>query len=207
VQFALTVPTLGNRIAQAIVKNALEPSWEARFEAHSYGFRPGRSCHDAIQQCWIRLNKHCRDEWILDADIKGAFDNISQKYILKAIGPVPGRQLIRRWLAAGYVENEQFFKTESGTGQGSVISPLLANIALDGMQRLVGNKFGFIRYADDFAVTAKSKEQLDRVKPAIEEWLAERGLALHPAMASTFWDSTSGRIKAHASPPLKRLRY
>lgn len=176
----LSIPTLGNRIAQAIVKNALEPSWETRFEAHSYGFRPGRSCHDAIHQCWIRLNKHCRDQWILDADIKGAFDNISQNYILEAIGPVPGRQLIRRWLAAGYVENEQFYQTESGTGQGAVISPLLANIALDGMQHLLGNKFGFIRYADDFAVTAKSKEQLDKVIPTIEEWLAERGLALHP---------------------------
>ena len=93
---------------------------------------------------------------------------------------MPGRQLIRRWLAAGYVENEQFHQTESGTGQGAVISPLLANIALDGMQRLLGNKLGFIRYADDFAVTAKSKEQLDKVKPAIEVWLEERGLTLHP---------------------------
>jgi RNA-directed DNA polymerase len=180
----LSIPTLGNRIAQAIIKNALEPSWEARFEAHSYGFRPGRSCHDAIQQCWNRLNKNCRDQWILDADIKGAFDNISQKYILDAIGPVPGRQLIKRWLAAGYVESERFHKTESGTGQGAVISPLLANIALDGMQLLLGNKFGFIRYADDFAVTAKSKEQLEKVKPTIEGWLAERGLALHPDKTS-----------------------
>jgi RNA-directed DNA polymerase len=86
----LGIPTIKNRVAQAVVKNALEPSWEARFESNSYGFRPGRSCHDAIKHIWQRLNKSHKDRWILDADIKGAFDNISHEYILKAIGLLAG---------------------------------------------------------------------------------------------------------------------
>jgi RNA-directed DNA polymerase len=90
----LGIPCMSERIAQAVVKNALEPSWEARFEAHSYGFRPGRSCHDAIQQSWLRL-QHGRDSWILSADIQGAFDHICRNYLLETIGNVPGRELIR----------------------------------------------------------------------------------------------------------------
>lgn len=175
----LGIPTIKNRVAQAIVKNALEPSWEARFEPHSYGFRPGRSCHDAIEQCWRRLNKNSLDRWVLDADIKGAFDNISHEYIVKAVGPVPGRELIKQWLKAGYVEAEILHETTSGVPQGGVISPLLANIALDGMQQLLKGKFGYIRYADDFVVTAKSKEQIEAIVPVLKEWLQQRGLVMH----------------------------
>lgn len=175
----LGIPTIKNRVTQAIVKNALEPSWEARFEAHSYGFRPGRSCHDAIEQCWRRLNQHSGDRWLLDADIKGAFDNISHEHIIKAIGPVPGRELIKQWLKAGYVEAEILHETTSGVPQGGVISPLLANVALDGMQQLLKSKFGFIRYADDFVVTAKSKEQIEAIVPLLKEWLQQRGLVMH----------------------------
>jgi RNA-directed DNA polymerase len=175
----LGIPTIKNRVTQAIVKNALEPSWEARFEAHSYGFRPGRSCHDAIEQCWRRLNQHSGDRWLLDADIKGAFDNISHEHIIKAIGPVPGRELIKQWLKAGYVEAEILHETTSGVPQGGVISPLLANVALDGMQQLLKGKFGFIRYADDFVVTAKSKEQIEAIVPLLKEWLQQRGLVMH----------------------------
>jgi RNA-directed DNA polymerase len=133
------------------VKNALEPSWEARFEPNYYGFRPGRSCHDAIQQCYRRLHSGCTHKWILDADVKAAFDKISHDFILEAIGKVPGRELIKQWLKAGYVEKEMFHATTSGVPQGGVISPLLSNIALDGMEKLCGSKFGFIRYADDCA--------------------------------------------------------
>ncbi len=135
-QRPLGIPTIKNRVAQAVVKNALEPSWEAKFEANSYGFRPGRSCHDAIKQCRGRLRKGT-DTWILDADIKGAFDNISHQYILDAIGYIPGRELIKQWLRAGYIEAEMFHSTEKGTPQGGNISPLLANIALDGMEELL----------------------------------------------------------------------
>ncbi|MCY7276649.1 MAG: reverse transcriptase N-terminal domain-containing protein, partial [Phormidesmis sp. CAN_BIN44] len=101
----LGIPALENRVAQTIVKNALEPSWEARVESHSYGFRPGRSCQDAIEQCYLRLRKGC-DTWILDADLKGAFDHLSHQFILDTIGQVPGRELIKQWLKAGYVEAE-----------------------------------------------------------------------------------------------------
>jgi RNA-directed DNA polymerase len=178
-QRPLGILTVKNRVAQAIVKNALEPRWEAQFEQHSYGFRPGRSAHDAIEQCFRRLNKHCGDIWILDADLKAAFDNISHDFILQRLGSIPARGLLKKWLQAGYVEAEMFHATARGVPQGGVISPLLANIAMDGMQALLGRKFGFIRYADDFVVTAKSREQLMAVVPTIEKFLAERGLCLN----------------------------
>ena len=199
----LSISTLKNRVAQAIVKNALEPSWEARFEAHSYGFRPGRSCQDAIKQCHSRLRKGV-DTWALDADIKGAFDNISHDYILDAIGLIPGRGLIKQWLKAGYIEAEVFYPTESGTAQGGIISPVLVNIALDGIEDLLSqfkkvkeyrnfnqktgryrtkrvwsNKYGFIRYADDIIVTAPSKEDIEAIKPILEDWLKQRGLTFN----------------------------
>ncbi len=175
----LGILTVKNRAAQAIVKNALEPSWEARFESHSYGFRPGRSAHDAIEQCWNRLKKVSKDRWVLDADIKGAFDNIDHDFILRKLGPTPARGLIKAWLKAGFVENETFLETQAGTQQGGVISPLLANIALDGLQEALPAKFGFIRYADDFVVTARSREDLISILPAIQVWLSARGLELN----------------------------
>jgi RNA-directed DNA polymerase len=198
----LGIPCLKDRIAQAMVKNALEPSWEARFEANSYGFRPGRSCHDALQQCHRRLCKGM-DTWVLDADIRGAFDNISHDYILQAIGAIPGRELIRQWLKAGYVESEIFHPTAQGTPQGGIISPLLANIALDGMEALLSQfqrtvtyprnrekstsplrktrqkQYGFIRYADDFIITARTRQEIEDIVPIISQWLSERGLALN----------------------------
>jgi RNA-directed DNA polymerase len=178
-QRPLGILTIKNRVAQAIVKSALEPSWEARFEPNSYGFRPGRSCHDAIEHCWIKLNRQGKDKWVLDADVKSAFDNISHEHILKRLGNIPGRELIKQWLKAGYVEADILHATASGVPQGGVVSPVIANIALDGLQQLLDGKLGFVRYADDFIVTAKSKEQIEAVVPAIEEWLAERGLMLN----------------------------
>ncbi|MGV0029185.1 reverse transcriptase domain-containing protein, partial [Phormidesmis priestleyi] len=188
----LGIPCLSDRVAQAMVKNALEPSWEARFEANSYGFRPGRSCQDALQQCHSRLCKG-RDNWVLDADIRGAFDQISHDYILSAIGQVPGRGLICQWLKAGYVEAEIFYPTAQGTPQGGVISPLLANIALDGIEALLSQtqqptqskktrrkQYGFIRYADDFIVTAKTRQEIEAIVPILTQWLGERGLELNP---------------------------
>ncbi|MEG4986800.1 group II intron reverse transcriptase/maturase [Microcoleus sp. BR0-C5] len=197
----LGIPTIKDRVAQAIVKNALEPRFEPHFEAHSYGFRPGRSTHDAIAQCFCRMGGGS-DTWILDADIKGAFDNISHEYILSTIGNTPSREIVKQWLKAGYIEAEMFHKTESGTPQGGIISPLLANIALNGIEALLsqfykvntytlksgkqaGNKkkkkdatYGFIRYADDFIITAKSREDIEAIIPTLQEWLKERGLEL-----------------------------
>ncbi|MEM6434793.1 MAG: group II intron reverse transcriptase/maturase [Cyanobacteria bacterium P01_D01_bin.115] len=198
----LGIPALENRVAQTIVKNALEPHWEARFEGHSYGFRPGRSCHDAIEQCFRRLRRG-GDSWILDADLKSAFDKVDHRFILDTIGPVPGRELIKQWLKAGYVEAEMFHATPEGTPQGGPLSPLLLNIALNGMQDLLFSfsttrtcqssskatsqsprkrtapTYGYCRYADDFLVTAKTRADIEAVVPVLQAWLKPRGLALN----------------------------
>jgi RNA-directed DNA polymerase len=136
----LGIPAVFDRCLQAMVKNALEPAWEARFEGSSYGFRPGRSCHDAIEKIYGLARPNKTKKWILDADIRGAFDHISHDYLLKIIGPVPGKELIKQWLKAGYVEHGTFHATEQGTPQGGVVSPLLANIALHGMEEAIGVK-------------------------------------------------------------------
>ena len=176
----LGIPTISDRIVQMMVKNALEPSWEARFEPNSYGFRPGRSCHDAIKHVWQRLNASQNDRWVLDADIRAAFDNISHCFILDRVGMVPGRELIKQWLKAGYVEDEIFNATERGVPQGGVVSPLLSNVAFDGMQQLLKGKAGFVRYADDLVATAPSREKIEAIVPLIQGFLHERGLELHP---------------------------
>lgn len=184
----LGIPTVIDRVLQAKVKNALEPYWEARFEGTSYGFRPGRSCHDAIQKIYLLARPHQRKKWVVDADIKGAFDNISHETILEAIGGFPARELVKQWLKAGYMEDGVFYDTDAGTPQGGVISPLLANIALHGMQGALGVKFNnrghtlskraVVRYADDFVVFCESKEDAEASVDILNEWLAKRGLTL-----------------------------
>jgi len=114
-QRPLGIPVVKDRCLQAMVKNALEPEWEANFEGTSYGFRPGRSCHDAIEKIFGLARPNKRKKWVVDADIKGAFDNISHEFLLKAIGEVPGRELIKQWLKAGYMEQGVFHETDSGT--------------------------------------------------------------------------------------------
>ncbi|WP_354635912.1 group II intron reverse transcriptase/maturase [Planktothricoides raciborskii] len=176
----LGIPTMRDRIEQAIVMNALEPEWEPVFEPNSYGFRPGRSCQDAIEQSFIRLCKG-RDTWVFEADIKGFFDNIAHESILKQLGNFPKRDLIQRWLKAGYVLKGEFNPTKTGTPQGGVISPLLANIGLHGLEQLVkttNSKLGIVRYADDFIVTARDKESLEKAQTRIQQWLSEIGLEL-----------------------------
>ncbi|NET14349.1 MAG: group II intron reverse transcriptase/maturase, partial [Okeania sp. SIO1H6] len=172
------------------VKNALEPIWEAQFEANSYGFRVGRSCHDAIEQCFSRLQKG-RDTWILDADISGFFDNITHETILKSIAHFPARNLIKQWLKAGYLDKGKLHETNSGTPQGGLISPLLANIGLHGLETFLkqfrrkhkcgkqADRYGFVRYADDFIVTATCQEDIEEIQPKIEQWLSQRGLQLN----------------------------
>lgn len=184
----LGIPSIRDRALQAMVKNALEPSWEARFEATSYGFRPGRGCHDAIAQLFNLLNPRTRMKWVVDADIHGAFDNIDHNALLRTIGDVPGRELIRQWLKAGYVEGSRWHPTETGTPQGGVISPLLANIALHGMETAIGitrsrrgtlsSNHAVVRYADDFVVTCTTREEAQQAIDRLIPWLAERGLTL-----------------------------
>ena len=187
-QRPLGIPVVVDRCLQAMIKNALEPAWEAKFEGTSYGFRPGRSCHDAIGKIYELARPNKTKKWILDADIRAAFDNISHDYLLKAIGPVPGKELIKQWFKAGYVEQEVFYATERGTPQGGVISPLLANIALHGMEQAIGVKYNcrgeligkraVVRYADDFVCFCETKEDAERVQALLAEWLKERGLTL-----------------------------
>src|SRR6266550_3466295 len=184
----LGIPVVVDRCLQAMLKNALEPAWEARFEGSSYGFRPGRSCHDAIEKIYGLARPNKTKKWILDADIRGAFDNISHDYLLKAIGPVPGKELIKQWLKAGYVEHGEFHATEQGTPQGGVASPLLANIALHGMEEAIGVTYDYrgqligkravVRYADDFVCFCETREDAEQVQKILVEWLKERGLAL-----------------------------
>jgi RNA-directed DNA polymerase len=197
-QRPLGIPTVKDRVMQAIVKAAIEPEWEARFEANSYGFRPGRSCMDAITQIHTALNQEGSSEWILDADISGCFDNIAHDPLLAKI-PVLDN-IIRRWLKTGVVELGHYTDTETGTPQGGPISPLLANIALDGMERLFGCEtpegrlippakrkgkdkgISLIRFADDFVVIAPSREILEEyVSPRLSQFLFERGLKLNEA--------------------------
>ncbi|MEB3278053.1 MAG: group II intron reverse transcriptase/maturase [Lyngbya sp.] len=181
----LGIPTVRDRVAQAIVKNALEPEWESQFEANSYGFRPGRSCHDAIEQCFIRLrpsgDSRQKDTWVLDADIKGFFDNVAHESILERIDSFPYSELIRGWLKAGFIDKGKLNPIETGTPQGGVVSPLLANIGLHGLEehiKIINPKLGIIRYADDFIVTAKDKESLEQVLILIKQWLSNRGLEI-----------------------------
>jgi RNA-directed DNA polymerase len=191
----LGIPTVQDRVMQALVKQALEPEWECRFEANSYGFRPGRCTMDAIEALFRTLSQKGASEWVLDADISGCFDNIGHEPLLTRL-PV-FTTTIRRWLKAGVVELGHYSDTEAGTPQGGVISPLLANVALEGMERLFGAErpdgqsispahrkapntgINLIRYADDFVVSAPSREVLEQyVRPRVEEFLRQRGLAL-----------------------------
>lgn len=190
----LGIPVVRDRAMQAVVKNALEPFWEAKFEGTSYGFRPGRSCHDAIEAIWncARADARSKFKYVLDADIKGAFDNISHEYLTETIGNFPARRKIEQWLKAGYVEEwTELHHTEAGTPQGGVISPLLANIALHGMEQALDIKWRYradretferigkraiVKYADDFVVFCETEEDAQECKRILVEWLAIRGL-------------------------------
>lgn len=192
----LGIPVIRDRAMQAIVKNALEPFWEAKFEGTSYGFRPGRGCHDAIEAIWncARADARSKFKFVLDADIKGAFDNIDHEYLMTTIGDFPARRKILQWLKAGYVEDwVKYNPTDAGTPQGGVVSPLLANIALHGMEETLGIRWRFradretferigkrsvIRYADDFVVFCETEEDAIDAKQTLIEWLAKRGLQL-----------------------------
>lgn len=183
----LGIPTMKDRATQALVKMALEPEWEARFEPNSYGFRPGRSCHDAIQQLFMELkNTH---KYALDADITKCFDQINHEKLLQKINTYPSlKKQIKAWLKSGVLENGTFEETASGTPQGGVISPLLANIALHGMEEYIRGITGhkvyqkqphLIRYADDFVILHKEIEVVMKCKEAIQEWLEPIGLKLN----------------------------
>ena len=184
----LGLPTIFDRCMQAIVKSSLEPYWEAQFEPTSYGFRPGRSAHDAIEKIFCVANSRNRRKWVLDADIQGAFDNINHEFLLNQLKGFPGILWIKQWLTAGVMENQQWYPTLTGIPQGGIISPLLANIALHNMESVLGIKYNcrglqsgccaLVRYADDFVVFHETREGCEMARDKLQYWLAQRGLTL-----------------------------
>lgn len=181
----LGIPTMHDRAMQALHALALQPVAETAGDPNSYGFRLHRSCADAIHQCYIGLAKRYSAQWILEGDIKACFDEISHEWLMNNI-PMD-RFMLRQWLNAGYFEGGSLYPTRRGTPQGGIISPLLANMTLDGLEAAVKavtpyrTKVNVIRYADDFVITGKTKDLLEEtIKPAVERFLKERGLALSP---------------------------
>jgi RNA-directed DNA polymerase len=192
----LGIPVIADRCHQGRVRAALEPEWEARFEIKSYGFRPGRSCHDAISAIYIVCRGPlAKRVWALDADLAAAFDKIDHSRLLEALGSFPAREMVRSWLKAGVFEaGKGFTPTDEGTPQGGVISPLLLNVALHGLEqaagvryRTTGNHAGetvpgsplVVRYADDLVALCHSRQQAEQVKAKLAEWLAPRGLSFN----------------------------
>jgi RNA-directed DNA polymerase len=192
----LGIPVLMDRCHQARVRNALEPEWEARFEPASYGFRPGRGCHDAIGAIYnVCAGPAAKRTWALDADLAAAFDRIDHSFLLGQLESFPARDMIAGWLKAGLFEaGKGFAPTEEGTPQGGVISPLLLNVALHGLEDAAGVRRKAsgvhagetvagspvtIRYADDMVALCHSQRQAEQVKARLAEWLAPRGLAFN----------------------------
>jgi RNA-directed DNA polymerase len=184
----LGIPTMRDRAMQALHLLALDPVAETNADPHSYGFRRERSTADAIEQVRNVLGRSASPKWVLEGDIKGCFDNICHDWLIANVCMDKG--VLRKWLKAGYIETGRLFPTQAGTPQGGIISPVLANLALDGLQHELTTlfktvreareaKIHLVRYADDFVITSSSKELLeDRVKPLVEKFLAARGLIL-----------------------------
>jgi RNA-directed DNA polymerase len=194
----LGIPTMADRALQALVKQILEPEWEAKFEPNSYGFRPGRSAHDAIAAIFGCINRKAK--YVLDADISKCFDKINHEALLAKLKTFPVmRRQIKSWLKAGVLDGKTLFPTLEGTPQGGVISPLLANIALHGMEQRINQSFPlkeiwsknkrigrrnpahFIRYADDFVILHEDLEVVHQCQEIIAEWLQQMGLELKPS--------------------------
>ena len=183
----LGIPTMKDRAMQALYLMALEPFAETMADPNSYGFRRNRSCRDAIRQVFYALGGRNCAQWIFEADIKGCFDNISHKWLLENI-PMD-KQILRKWLKAGYIEQGKKYPTVAGTPQGGIISPTLMNLTMDGLETLISKKFpqwkqqkvNFIRYADDFVITADSREIIqNEIQPLVIKFLEKRGLSLSP---------------------------
>lgn len=205
----LGIPTIQDRVKQMLLKLALEPEWEALFEINSYGFRPGRSCHDAIYAIYASIVK--KPKYVLDADISSCFDRINHQALLEKLNTRPSfKRQIKAWLKAGVIDFSSWAKrkgynqTHEGTPQGGVISPLLANIALHGMENCIeqafpSNKTGYIRratslygrinvsaptlirYADDFVILCDELAVVQQCQEIITNWLSGMGLELKPS--------------------------
>jgi RNA-directed DNA polymerase len=195
-QRPLGIPAIADRAHQARCRNALEPEWEARFAPRTYGFRPGRSCQDAIAVIHVMgCGKNPQRRWILDADLTAAFDKIDHDHLLAKLGCFPGKGMIRGWLKAGMFEKGKgFAPTDEGTPQGGVISPCLLNVALHGLEEAAGVRYeasdpartkrgcpALVVYADDMVALCHTRQQAEQVKTRMAEWLAPRGLSFNEA--------------------------
>ena len=213
-QRPLGIPVMEDRARQALLKLALEPEWEAKFEPNSYGFRPGRSAHDALSYIFTSI-REC-PKYVLDADIAKCFDRINHSALLEKLNTYPQmRRTIKAWLKAGVLDGKELFPSERGTPQGGVISPLLANIALDGLERFIQSQFPktrripeaentrlhwqpqVVRYADDFVILHPDPMVVEQAKGYAEEWLRPMGLELKKEkthITHTLWygDEKSG---------------
>ena len=190
----LGIPTMHDRAIQSLYSMALDPIAEATGDRTSFGFRKFRSTHDACEQVFICLSRKYSPVWVLEGDIKGCFDNISHQWLLD--NAHMDKSILKQFLKAGYVFERQLFPTNAGTPQGGIISPILANITLDGIENIIIDKYhrnscgnihnvqaskfkvNFVRYADDFIVTAKTEEIAKEVKELIKDFLKGRGLEL-----------------------------
>lgn len=188
------IPSTYDRAMQALYAMALQPVAETTADRNSYGFRKYRSCQDACEHIFTALSRKYSPQWILEGDIKGCFDHISHQWLIDNI-PMD-KSILKQFLKAGYVYRERLFPSEEGTPQGGIISPILANMALDGIQGMLAERFdtgksgrisqkahgrhkvNYIRYADDFIVTAATQETAQEVKELLKPFLSERGLEL-----------------------------
>ncbi len=190
----LGIPTMYDRAMQSLYALALEPIAEATGDRTSFGFRKFRSTHDVREQVFTCMSRKISPEWVLEGDIKGCFDNISHQWLMDNIPT--DKSILKQFLKAGYVFDRQLFPAEAGTPQGGIISPILANMTLDGIEEILEDKYhksksgridskhaakykvNFVRYADDFIVTAKTEEIAKEVKELIKDFLKDRGLEL-----------------------------
>ncbi len=192
---SLGIPTIIDRVYQEMIRLVLEPQWEARFEATSYGFRPARRTHDALERIFFNVRSG-KWTYVFEGDFKACFDTLDHNFILNQIKGFPYIKTVERFLKAGYIDNEQYYPTEKGTPQGGLLSPLLANIALTGLDKCLGiyytkrnhesdyesfvthGKYRSVRYADDFLIFAQTKEEINKVYDILEPYLEDRGLIL-----------------------------
>ena len=186
----LGIPTMTDRAMQALYLMALDPVAETTADTASYGFRKERCCWDAIEQCFNSLSLKNSASWILEGDIKGCFDHISHEWLLKHV--IMDKRILEKWLKCGFVFRNHLYSTQEGTPQGGIISPTLANLALDGLEKELALKFktrwiggyhsfkvNLTRYADDFIITADSKKVIEEeMLPFVRSFLSERGLVL-----------------------------
>lgn len=192
---SLGIPTIIDRVYQELLRLALEPQWEVRFEPISYGFRPARRVHDAMERIFFNIHNR-KFKYVFEGDFKACFDTLSHEFIIKQLGGFPYINLVKKFLKAGYMENGEFFSSNQGTPQGGLLSPLLANIALHGLEDCLNisyheyhsskgyttfvtyGKYRVVRYADDFLIFARNKEDIEAIPFILNEYLDDRGLIL-----------------------------